>query len=378
MKNIHITLTDFRNESRILKEIITLKHSGMFVNTTVIALGSEDLPIKQAFDDSTVYRINLRSKKLPKSGLFQFVKLLEFMLQSMLIIKNEKPHVVNVHALALLPLGWVLKKIFKVKLIYDAHELETEKYGLSGIRKRVSKWVEATFIKSCNLVVVVSERIADWYMDTYRIERPLVLKNAPLERRKLRRNLLRQSLAIKPQQKILIYQGGLTSGRGVDLILDAFKKRKSDDVVAVFMGYGELVDDVLESSKMHSNIFYLPAVAPNRVLDYTSSADIGIHLIQNSCLNHFYCLPNKFFEYAMAGLPVIVSNMEEMAENVNQFEFGLVLSEYSSSAINNAIDCILCQDLRGLSFNAYRFATNNSWERQGESMLSAYRRILTR
>lgn len=298
------------------------------------------------------------------------------MAKCILVVKKEKTEVVNVHTLALLPLGWLFKKLFKVKLVYDAHELETEKNGLHGVRQRISKRLEAIFIRYCDLVIVVGERIADWYAETYKIDRPLVVKNAPKRRFLGKKNLFRERLGILPEQKIVLYQGGLSRGRGVQLILDAFKVRPKNDVVAVFMGYGDLADQVKEAAKSHTNIFYLPAVPPDVVLEYTASADIGISLIENTCLSYYYCLPNKLFEYSMAGLPVIVSAMKEMADAVKEFDFGVVLSEYSISAVNEAIDHLADYDLSPYSRNAHQFAIANAWEEQEKVMLEGYRRML--
>ncbi|WP_417656303.1 glycosyltransferase family 4 protein [Pseudidiomarina aestuarii] len=379
MKNIHITLTDFRNESRVLKEIASLESFSIFESYIVIALSSGDLPFEERISSrSVVRRINLISRILPKNGPFQVIKFFEFMLKCIFMVKKEQAQVINIHTIALLPFAWLIKKIFKVKLVYDTHELETEKNGLCGLRKRISKWTEAKFIGSCDLVIVVSELIADWYADTYKIERPLVVKNAPRLRHQDKKDLFREALPILPEQKILLYQGGLTKGRGIHLILDAFKVREENDVVAVFMGYGDLACEVQQTAKNHSNVFYFPAVAPSIVLDYTASADIGISLIENTCLSYYYCLPNKLFEYAMAGLPVIVSDMKEMADTVQRAGFGMVLSEYSNKAINAAVDSLAFCDLGSFSCHAYQFAQANAWERQEKVMLEGYHRMLTR
>ena len=377
MKNIHITLTEFRNESRVLKEISSLEASETFDSFTVIALGADDLPIDDSITSTAkVRRVRLLTRKLPKSAPFQLLKFIEFMFKCLLILRKEKAHVVNIHTLALLPLGWLLKKLFKVKLVYDAHELETEKNGLHGFRQRISKYIESIFIRSCDLIIVVGENIADWYANAYKIERPLVVKNSPRFRMQTKKDLFRQHLSILPEQKILLYQGGLMKGRGVQLILDAFKERIDRNAVAVFMGYGDLTAEVEQAAKNHRNIFYFPAVPPNVVLDYTASADIGIHLIQNTCLNHYFCMPNKFFEYAMSGLPVIVSDMKEMAEAAQAADFGVVLTEYSVEAINTAVDHLVERNLSKLSDNAYQFAHAHAWEQQEKVMLEGYQRML--
>lgn len=377
MKNVHITLTEFRNESRVLKEISSLEASETFDSFTVIALGADDLPIDEAITSKAkIRRIRLLIRKLPKSAAFQLLKFIEFMFKCLLMVRREKAQVINIHTLALLPLGWLLKKLFKVKLVYDAHELETEKNGLHGFRQRISKHIEFVFIRSCDLVIVVGDNIADWYLNTYKIERPLVVKNSPRYRMQTKKDLFRQHLSILPEQKIMLYQGGLMKGRGIQLILDAFKERKDSKVAAVFMGYGDLASEVEQAAKNHQNIFYFPAVPPDVLLDYTASADIGIHLIQDTCLNHYFCMPNKFFEYAMAGLPVIVSDMKEMAESVQAADFGVVLTEYSVEAINAAVDRLTERDLSQLSNNAYQFAHAYSWEEQGKVMLEGYQRML--
>ncbi|MVB15756.1 glycosyltransferase [Vibrio cholerae] len=377
MKNIHITLTEFRNESRVLKEISSLEASETFDSFTVIALGADDLPIEDSIKSKAkVCRIRLLTRKLPKSAFFQLFKFIEFMFKCLLMVRKEKAQVVNIHTLALLPLGWLLKKLFKVKLVYDAHELETEKNGLNGVRQRISKYIESLFIRSCDLIIVVGENIADWYANAYKIERPLVVKNSPRFRLQAKKNLIRERLGILPNQKILLYQGGLMKGRGVQLILDAFKERKDSHVVAVFMGYGDLTTEIEQAAKKHQNIFYFPAVSPNVVLDYTASADIGISLIENTCLSYYFCMPNKLFEYAMVGIPVIVSDMKEMAEAVQTADFGVVLTEYSVESINEAVDRLAERDLTELSNNAYQFAQGQAWEQQERVMLEGYQRML--
>lgn len=377
MINIHLTLTDFRHESRLLKEVSSLNQMQIFSDFLVVALCSKGLEeVEHINSNVKVRRLNLWTRRLPKGAPFQILKLLEYMLLCFIIILRHKNSVINVHTLALLPLGVVCKWLLGSKLVYDAHELETEKDGLVGISQKVSKLVERFFIGMCDLVIVVGDYIADWYAEEYNIERPLVIKNAPLRKIKKKSNLFRETLGIREEQKILLYQGGLSRGRGVHLVVDSFKSRKDDSVVAVFMGYGDLEGLVRDAQEQYNNIFYLPAVSPDVVLDYTTSADVGIHMIQNTCLNHYYCMPNKFFEYSMAGLPILVSNMKEMAETVTKYGFGSVINEPTIESINKSIDDLFFQDIDKKSSAAYQFASANAWEVQQDIMLKGYRRML--
>lgn len=373
MHNIHINMNEFTNASRVLKQVKTLKNNNIFKNITIIALGSENLPEYEVVADGIdLYRLRLKTRNLPKSLFFQGIKYIEFLVRVVLLLRNINKSVVNAHALIVLPIALFFKVFCQSKVVYDAHELETEQVGGMSTKKRLSKWLERKLIHKADLMLVVSESIADWYANQYGIARPPVVLNAPNKRELKTNNHFREQLGIREDQIILLYQGGLMVGRGVHLILDAFKKRTDDRLVTVFMGYGELETDIKKAAEQHSNIFFYPAVPPNVVLEYTSSADVGISLIENTCLSYYYCMPNKLFEYAMAGLPVLVSNMKDMSELVSQNNMGAVISDFSPEGINQTLDQFLQQDLVIMKANAYQVACDNAWEVQEKKMLAAY------
>lgn len=376
MNNLHISLTEFRNESRLLKEAESLVQAQIFSQIHVAALHAEGLATDQTFGAGIdAHRFVLTTRKYGKNPVLQLIKYFEFCIRVYLHYKNKKISCINVHSLSLLPLGVLLKYIWRARLIYDTHELETETNGSKGLRKKLAKWLECKLIRHVNMTIVVSESIADWYTNTYHIARPPVVLNAPNHRALRRNNHFRKQLGIRKDQFILLYQGGLAAGRGVHLILDAFKARQDDRVVAVFMGYGPLQQDIQTTAAQQPNVFFYPAVAPQIVLEYTASADLGIHLIQNTCLNHDYCMPNKLFEYAMAGLPVLVSNMKDMSTLVMKNQMGTIINDFSATGINRAIDDFLIQDLTVMKANAYRVACENAWEIQEQKILKAYQTI---
>ncbi|MFP2770643.1 glycosyltransferase [Oceanisphaera sp. KMM 10153] len=379
MKNLHVSLTEFRNESRVIKQVNSLSSAKVFKSIYIASLHGDDLKECESYaGDINLKRFKLTTRKLPKNFVVQVFKFIEYCFRVFFFYRKKSIDVVNVHALSLLPLGLVLKKLYKAKLVYDAHELETETNGLWGFRKRVSKFLEGKIIKHVDMTLVVSENIADWYADEYTIKRPPVVLNAPNRRELKANNHFREQIGIRNDQVILLYQGGLAAGRGVHLILEAFKARKDDKLVAVFMGYGQLEADIKAAAEHHSNIYFFPAVPPQVVLEYTSSADAGISLIENTCLSYYYCMPNKLFEYAMAGLPIVVSNMKDMSDLVTKNNMGAVISEFSPAGINHALDAFLQKDLTQMKVSAYRVACENSWEMQEKKMLEGYQRMLNR
>ena len=80
------------------------------------------------------------------------------------------------------------------------------------------------------------------------------------------------------------------------------------------------------------NIYFHEAVPMTRIIEYTSSADIGIIYVPGEiCLSYQLSLPNKFFEYMLAEIPIIISDtLVYMKTLVQQFKLGWVVSDKNS------------------------------------------------
>lgn len=377
MNNLHISLTEFRNESRVIKETNSLVKSGLVKKVYIASLHSGDLKEKEQLSERvTLKRFALRTRSWPKNALAQSCKYFEFCYRVYKEYREKDIKIVNIHALGLLPLGVLLKYLFKAKLIYDTHELETEVNGINGLRKSLRKFIEKRLIKYVDLTFVVSENIADWYQKEYNIERPPVIFNAPMIYEPQSNDIFREKLSISTEQIIFLYQGGLSAGRGILLLLESFKARTDNKAVIVFMGYGQLEEEIKNAEKQYENIFFYPAVSPHIVLAHTESADIGFSIIENTCLSYYFCMPNKLFEYAMAGLPVIVSNMKEMSEFVKNNQMGVIAEELTVTGINEAVDYMLTLDILTLKKNSREKALLHSWAVQEVKMLNAYEELM--
>lgn len=370
-------MNNFINESRVLRQVGSVSALTDINHVYVASLcGEGQIAEEKINEKASVNRFPLRSQRFSRGLLVQVIKYIEFTFRIFLFYRSKNISLVNVHHLALLPLGFLMKLSCGAKLIYDAHELETETHSLKGIKKKLAKFVECFFIKKADHVFVVSENIANWYEQKYAIKRPTVLMNAPRLITVKRNNYFRQHFCLSPDQKIFLYQGALMSGRGIEDIIAAFSARKDDAVVVIFMGYGLLEELVVSEANKSERIYFHPAVSPHQLLKYTASADVGLSLIQSTCQSYFYCMPNKLFEYLMAGLPVLVSNMKEMGEFVKKNEVGFVAKDCGVGSINNAINEILLADLAKLQKNAMSASLKHSWEVQEEKMIADYQMLL--
>jgi glycosyltransferase involved in cell wall biosynthesis len=382
MHNLHISLTEFRNESRVLKETGSLLKHGLFEKVTIVALHAEALAERENLGSNCeLVRLRIRSRGLPARPSLQLIKFAEFCIRVIGLALREHPDVVNVHALALLPLGVIVKLFSGARLVYDAHELESEVEGLRGLRQVLSRWVERICLPAVDLTITVGPLIRDWYRDRYRIANVVAVLNCPPFAIVERRKRLRDELGIAPHQAIYLYQGALCAGRGIELLLESFENSDGGSAVLVCMGYGELAEDIIRASARCPRIFYFPAVPPSRVLEYTVSADVGFVLTgidDPQCLNNQFCLPNKLFEYGMAGVPMICSPMREMTTLMTEYGIGVVIDAATPAAVGRAV-----RGIHGLQRDALRqrlveFARRFCWEEQERVMIDAYQQHVFR
>jgi glycosyltransferase involved in cell wall biosynthesis len=138
------------------------------------------------------------------------------------------------------------------------------------------------------------------------------------------------------------------------------------------MGYGELEKEIKEVAKEYNNIYFHPAVSPDILLEFTSSADFGISTIEDSCLSYRYCLPNKMFEYLMAEIPVIVSNLYELKRLVESNQIGVVAKENTPNGLKDAIQEAIKLNKEKLKTNIKKLKTIYNWENQEKVLLKVY------
>ncbi len=374
---ILIVLNNFKNDSRVLKEAISLQNAGFDVQ--VVALHEAGLKEFETIKNIPVYRIKLKSRNWSKNKAVQLLKYLEFLYKVSKEFKDAD--IVHCNDLNALTAGILIKVFHKdTKIVYDAHEYEiNDKPNQSRWSIRLKYLLEKILIKYAKRVITVSDSIASEYVKLYGIKKPALVLNTPPYTIIEKKDLFRENLGIGKEKRIFLYQGALSYGRGVEILLETFKILEREGVhqpCIVFMGYGPLEDLIKEASRKYANIYFHEAVDPDILLNFTSSADCGISMIEDSCLSYRYSLPNKLFEYIMAEIPVIVSNLPEMKRLVMEHKIGVVAKENSIEAIKEAIKDVLKFNRVQLQENIQRVKKIYNWEEQERVLQKLYKELL--
>ncbi len=371
--NIHIYPSIFKHESRILKIVRSLKRNALFDHILVIALLKDGLSRHEIIEEGIeVLRVAPVFGSAMSGKLGRLVKVAGWYIGVLLALRGKQVRCFNCHSLPVLPLSVLIKWWKRCLLVYEPHELESAKVLMSTKARAFARILEWTLVRFADAVCLVNCSIADWYASTYKLKSIWVVKNVPYrdEQEPVRKGLLRKSIGLAVDTKLFLYQGGLVPGRGVELLIEAFSQLPPDRHL-VFMGYGELEGRIREAAALYSNIHFMPAVAPEEVLDYTVDADVGISLIENVCLSYYLCLPNKLFEYAACGVPAVVSDFPEMAHFVEQYECGWKVLP-NAEALRRLIQGIVLEDLVPKRENARNASRHYCWQEEEKVLLEMY------
>ena len=365
-KILFLTLSPIDNDSRVQKEILFVFKN---ISTKVISISINTKGIFQ-FDNISILHDARRLFGI--RGINSITLYWRFLKKSLQFKDFETIHCNDLNTL---PIGIFIKFLGKKsKVIYDSHE-----YAINDVPNQ-SKWsirlkyfLENILIRFADEVITVSESIANEYARLYNITKPHLILNCPAYKKQEKKNLFRESLSIREDQVIFLYQGGLSKGRGVETILKVFSNFSSDKNVLVCMGYGPLEFLIRQEAKVSNTIFFHPSVNLNVLLDYTSSADYGVLFYENTCLNHYYCSPNKIFEYLMAGLPVLTSNLYEMRRLVESESIGIVAQDNNVEGFKKAVHALLKQNYQSIQKNIFKVRKRYSWEEQEDKLINIFK-----
>jgi len=288
-------------------------------------------------------------------------------LKILFIALNKKDlALVHCHDTPALLIGYFIKKIKNCKLVYDAHELESNKGGQSRLFSVITRFIEHICFSTIDGFITVSPSILKWYEEKYNVKQSRLIFNAPDKLEVIKVEDIRKTYNIPESNLIFTHIGLLNEGRGIEELLDSFSKVK--DKYIIFFGFGELEDLIRSYAEKNKNILYFGNVKNYLLHSYLSMCDYGLCTIEATSLSDQYSLPNKFFEYVNSGLNVIVSDLKDLRNYVEKYNLGYVKKE--NEELYNLLESIT--EKKKLE----EIPDDLTWKEQAKKLLSLYKNIL--
>jgi glycosyltransferase involved in cell wall biosynthesis len=270
--------------------------------------------------------------------------------------------------------NFLVAKLRRKTLVYDSHEYWTEVPELIHRPLARAAWhlLEKWTFPGVDPAITVNQSIAAIYEKSYGLK-VNVIRNLPLT--------VPAVQTVRDRGKTLIYQGALNVGRGIELMIGAMAFLP--EYRLVIAGYGPLEEQIRRSAAsmpQSHQILFRGLVPPARLREETASAMLGMSLEEDLGMSYHLALPNKLFDYIQAGVPVLASDLPEMAAVVRLHRVGELLgaAERTPEMLAARIRR-LCENgdkLAEYTANCQRAAKILNWESEQQKVRELFRPLL--
>jgi glycosyltransferase involved in cell wall biosynthesis len=266
--------------------------------------------------------------------------------------------------------AYFVSRLRNKKRVYDAHELFTEQKEIITRPSIHKLWlkIERFTVPKFPLGYTVNKFIVEELNRRYGVNYK-VIRNLP--------RLLRVDPAPDKTNPFIIYQGAVNEGRSFETLIPAMKDVQARLVVCGNGNYFEQAKRLVKKHKLEQKVELKGYVQPNDLCNLTPKAYAAVMLFENTGLNQYYSLANRFFDYIMAGIPQVCVAYPEY-EAIND-KYGVTYLIYNTSpqTIAEAINHLLSDDVlyARLQHNALKAREELNWSTEEKVLVDFYRSL---
>jgi glycosyltransferase involved in cell wall biosynthesis len=290
-----------------------------------------------------------------------------------------KPDLVIAHDYFTGDVGYALAHQSQARLSIDCHEYAVEQ---SSHDPRWVRWhqpcvrfVEDYYLRRADLVTTVCDGIADLLNAEHRLRRRvLVVRSVPLC----------QPQPFRPtgERIRVLYHGAIWHVRQLHVAIESMHLwRPEFDLVLRGDGDPAYIAELrrlIGRYGLEDRVFFEPAVPFDRIVPEANRADIGYLSYHNFSRQIEFALPNKFFEYVMAGLALCVSGFTEMGRLTRRYELGKLIPQHDPQAIAETINSFTRDEIDRCKKASVEAAKELNWDHEKRGLLAAYDELCAR
>ena len=256
------------------------------------------------------------------------------------------------------------------KRVYDAHELFTEQKEIVTRKLVHAFWlmIEKKLVPAFAHGYTVNNFIVEELYRRYKVKYAII-RNLPVH------NHLPK--AKKEIPHFIIYQGAVNEGRSFETLIPAMQQ-----VNAPLKIYGNgnffsvvqrLINDCAVNDKVQLKGYALPA----NLKDITPAAYIALTLFEDTGLNQYYSLSNRFFDYIMAGVPQLCVNYPEYAFINNKYQVAYMINDTRPETIATALNHLLADTVlyEQLCNNCLLAREQLNWQQEEKLLVKFYHHL---
>lgn len=267
----------------------------------------------------------------------------------------------------------LVAQIKRKPLVYFSMELFQLVPALAHKPRKRRFWyaLEKFGIARSDRVLTVNRSVANYLQQLFTVPQISVVRSIPHPPAVAQPVDLRAHFGIAATDLILIYQGALEPGRGLEFACAALQQRPA--VHLVVLGLGELSGWVTQRAAVQDNVHFAGAFPFAELMRWAAGADAGLVWIEPIAESYRLSLPGKLFEYVHNSIPVLASPLPEIATVVNHFNVGEVAAGFSEAEFLAAWDQLAAGIRAQKYLNPLQVARQElNWERESQVLVEAY------
>nr|WP_321357277.1 glycosyltransferase [uncultured Draconibacterium sp.] len=298
----------------------------------------------------------------------------EYNFRLFLLLLFRKADVLLANDLDALAANYLASKIKRTELVYDSHEYFTEVPELIGRPriKHIWEWLESKMLPNLKHCYTVCDSIAAVYHKKYGV--PFrVVRNIPASKNTV------QSNEKENQQKIILYQGAVNIGRGLEQAIKAMHFIEGAQIVIAGDGdIKEQLEELVRTEKLEDKVHFTGRLSIEELAKLTPTADVGLSIEEDLGLNYRFALPNKLFDYIRAGVPVLISDLPEMKAIVEKYNIGAISNSHDPKELADAINEALNNSAKRKTWktNLVQASKELTWENEAEVLKGIFSEFL--
>jgi glycosyltransferase involved in cell wall biosynthesis len=359
-KIIVSVISDLVTDQRVQKECKTLHNMGY----EVLLVGRKS---KRTFTLNDLPFKAIRFYNLFRRGPFMY---LVFNTQLFFYLLFKKADVLWSNDLDTLLPNFIISRSKNAKLVYDSREYFTESV-IKKTSKKIWEFLERILFPHLKNVITVNDSIKEVYEKQYGVP-ATVIRNVPYQ-------LVQKSSVIKPvvpaDKKILVMQGnGLNENRGAEEAV-LMMQYLPDDFMLYFIGGGTILNDLKRMTnelKLSHKIIFIDLLPYSEMMEYTKQCFLGLIFEKIDISDeHRFSLPNKFFDYLHAGIPVLSSRPVEIKVIMDKYKLGAFIESFEPASIaKTVIDISMNKEIYNQwKQNTVAAAREYNWENEEKILI---------
>ncbi len=367
-KAIVSVINDLVTDRRVHKTCVLLTEQGYEV-TLVGRLLKNSIPL-----DGRVYKAH-RMKLWFEKGVAFYA---EFTIRLFLFLFKNKASLLIANDLDTLLPNYYFSKRRRIPLVYDSHEIfcEVPELQHTPLKKCIWETAEKSIVPKLKYCITVNQSIANWFNEKYKTDFKVV-RNIP-DKIIVDKIKTRQELNIPINKKIILLQGaGINIQRGAEEAVEAMQF--IENAILLIIGSGDAISNLefkIKDLKLDKKVLMLGKIKPEELYHYTCNADIGLSLDKNTNLNYQLSLPNKLFDYTLAGVPVLASPLLEIKLFIDKYKVGICIESHDAKHIANKLNFMLTSpDYAIWKANTKVASQQNNWENEKKVWLDLINEI---